>query len=205
LWRAGEEELFIADETYHRFLLGTYQNVRTLKKSQTNDPLFTEQWAGVIIGSALLRADRPYLKSEDLNYLKRVLTEIVPDGVGSDLQLEQFFSNNPPDDRPRYPGEISYTEWIHFLEELSDTNSKVPNIYARYGLLRLHSKQLRDSPRKHSLQLLLNDADALLRDFEKLPAIPGWVSRTDEWTYDRIKFLRNYIDEELHKHDDSHP
>lgn len=203
-WRVGEEELLIADEAYHQFLFGTYQNVRALRKSQTSDPIFMEAWAGVIIGSALLRADRPYLKSEDLKYLKRVLTEVVPDGVGSDLQLEQFFSYNPPDDRPRYPDEITYTEWIQFLQGLSDTNSKIANIYARYGLLRLGCKQLRDSPKQNSLQLLLNDADALLRDFEKLPPIPGWVSRTDEWTYDRIKFLRNYLDEEMHKLYDPH-
>ncbi len=198
-WRVGQEELVIADETYHRFLAEVYPIVLTLRKSTTSDPLFTEAWAGVIIASALLRIDRPYLKSEDLKYLKHVLTEIVPDNVGTDLQLEQFFSYNPPDDRPRYPDEITYSEWIQFLQTLSDGNRKVANIYARYGLLRLHWKQLHDSPKQNSLQLLLNDANALLLDFAKLPPIQGLVPRTDEWTYDRIKYLRDYIDEELHK------
>jgi hypothetical protein len=204
-WRVGQEELVLADEAYHRFLMGVYSNVRTLRKSNTSDPLFTEAWAGVIIASALLRVDRPYLKREDLNYLKRVLTEIVPDNVGTDLQLEQFFSYNPPDDRPRYPDEITYAEWMQFLQTLSDSNQKVANIYARYGLLRLRWKQLHDSPKQNSLHLLLNDANALLLDFAKLPPVQGLVPRTDEWTYDRIQNLRDYIDEELHKLNDPRP
>jgi hypothetical protein len=198
-WRVGQEALGTAEESYHRFLLEVYPSVRTLRRSDASDPLFTEQWAGVIIASALLRVDRPYFKSEDLNYLKRILTEIVPDNVGTDLQLEQFFSNNPPDDRPRYPDEITYEEWMHFLQTLSDSNCKVANIYARYGLLRLRWKQLQDSPKQHSLKLLLNDADALLRDFAKLPPIQELTSRTDEWTYDQIQNLRKSIDEDLHK------
>jgi hypothetical protein len=196
-WRVGQEQLVVADESYHRFLIEVYPSVKTLKKSEVNDQVFTEMWAGVIIASALLRVDRPYFKHEDLNYLKLVLTELIPDNVGTDLQLEQFFSYHPPDDRPFYPDEVSYSEWIQFLQALSDSNRKVASIYARYGLLRLHLKQIKDSPKQYSMKLLLNDADVLLHDFAKLPQIQGELPRTDEWTYDRIKFLRDYIDEQL--------
>jgi hypothetical protein len=201
-WRVGQEELVKADEAYHQYLIEVYPLVRTLRKSLASDPIFTEAWAGVIIGSALLRADRPYLKTEDLNYLKRVLTEVIPDNVGTDLQLEQFFAYNPPDDRPRYPDEITCAQWLQFLQYLSDSDRKVANIYARYGMLRLRWKQLHDSPKQHSIEMLLNDADALLRDFSKLPPIQGWTSRSDEWTYDRIQNLRNCIYEDLQKFHD---
>jgi hypothetical protein len=80
-WRVGQEELGTAEDAYHRFLREVYPGVRTLRKSQVSDALFMEQWAGVIIASALLRVDRPYLKSEDLKYLKFILTEMIPDNV----------------------------------------------------------------------------------------------------------------------------
>ncbi len=179
-WRVGQEELVVADEEYHRFLTDGYSSVRTLPKSMQRDPDFTEMWAGVIIESALFRVDRPYFKNEDLKYLKRILTEIIPESTGTEPQLEMFFSNNPPDDRPRYPDEITYAEWIQFLQTLGDSNRKVVTFYARYGLMRLRWKQLHDSPKQQPLQLLLNDANALLRDFAKLTPTEGQLPRTDE-------------------------
>src|SRR5262245_1262674 len=117
-WRVGQEQLAVAEESYHYFLAHTYMTVPELTKGETPDQLYLEMWAGPIIESGLQRVDRPHLLPEDLAYLKRILTEILPDYVGSGLQLDSFFSNVPPDDGPaNFENEITLSTWTRFLQE----------------------------------------------------------------------------------------
>jgi hypothetical protein len=197
-WRVGQEQLAEADEAYHHFLTHTYLTVPKLTKGETPDPIYQERWAGPIIESAVRRVDRPYLLPEDLAYLKRIMTEVVPDNVGSSLQLEQFFSYGPLEFGPaKFENQITLATWTSFLQELSDSNHRVANLYSRYGLIRLRWMQFRNPVNRSALQQLLIDVEALQNDFAKLPVIKGQEPRTQEWTYGRISDLHSFIKHDL--------
>ena len=196
-WRVGQEQLAVAEETYHHFLMNAYMSVPNLTKGETRDPLFPEMWAGPIVESALTRVDRPYLLPEDIGYLKHVLTEIVPD-LGSSLQLQQFFEYGPPDVGPaKFENQVTLVTWTRFLQDLSDSNLSVANVYARYGLLTVRWKQFRNPVNRGALQQLMKDVEMLQNDFLKLPISEGQESRAQEWTYGRIGQLYSYIRHDL--------
>ncbi len=73
--------------------MNTFALVPKLKAGQGG---IDKSWQTLMIQAGLYRVDREYRTAEDLEFLRRVLTEVMPDIVPiRELHLAQFFEYEP--------------------------------------------------------------------------------------------------------------
>ena len=119
----------------------------------------------------------------DLDFLFRMLTEVVPDPCGTPSMMIQFL------DRPlwmrnsfgqRTPGAMTDDDWIAFLRRLAASKHHMANFYGRYGLmhrkLESHLTHLQD----HELaESLLTEVNAWLKDYAAIDNRPPYPNGMD--------------------------
>ena len=111
-----------------------------------------------------------YLVSHDLDYLFRLLTEVVPENPDAPGNFTGFFVENQvlrEPDKPA-PDRITAEEWLAFLRRLTASNRPMLRLHGRYGLLSWRRDNLFKT--KEPIQPLLADYEALLRDYRAVAA-----------------------------------
>ena len=110
------------------------------------------------------------LTSHDLDYLFRLLTEVVPENPDAPGNFTGFFVENQvlrEPDKPA-PDRITAEEWLAFLRRLTASNRPMLRLHGRYGLLSWRRDNLFKT--KEPIQPLLADYEALLRDYRAVAA-----------------------------------
>ncbi|MBW3596266.1 MAG: hypothetical protein KY475_03210 [Planctomycetes bacterium] len=199
-WRAGQEWLVLAEEAEERFLTDVYPHVIAMAPDdERRKRALLNAWQGPLIEAALHRVDRTYRTREDLEFLERILTQVVPDGLEIPFPLSQANSlveHQPPVPLP--PEAITAEDWRAFLERLAASEHRVAAVFARCCMAR---EQWEDRSRtlEESRQLLA-ELESALRAYQVLGDAGGsYRSRKDEWMYGRTRDARDYLAREIAK------
>ncbi len=156
-----------ADE---RFLSDSFMEVVKLPESPTMPTIiqprhheFEKPWWTVLLNRALKQVQIREFDAHSLKFMKRVLTEMVPEDVAYPEPLSHLayagrsLSNDAQKD-----------EWRKFLTELATSKSSLASFFGRAQLREISSGGLRalGTSDKAELQASIRSAEAILRDFE---------------------------------------
>ncbi|MBC8870639.1 MAG: hypothetical protein H8E44_14545 [Planctomycetes bacterium] len=204
--RVGQIELEQAEEAQRRFLFEVLPQVPALPDDDVPKHRFGKAhllhaWQRVVAEIALLQVDRTYRTKQDLDLVFRVLTQVVPDGLETQLHVEQFLSYQGRRYQTRLEGVGAFTDedWLAFLKDLENSKHSVVSLYGRYGQIRYQWAE-RDQLSTSQLRELHDTLDRFLQDFAATKYDPIWnYGRTREWMYGRAKDVRTYASRELER------
>ena len=204
--RVGQIELERAEEAQQRFLFEVLPQVPALPdddvpKHRFGKGYLLHAWQRVVAQIALMQVDRTYRTKKDLDLVFRVLTQVVPDGLETQLHVEQFLSyqGRRYQTRPEGVGPFTDEDWLAFLKDLENSKHTVASLYGRYGQIRYQWSE-RDQLSTSQLRELHDTLDRFLQDFAATKYDPLWnFGRTREWMYGRAKDVRTYVSHELER------
>lgn len=182
----GKEEL-----RKKKFLLKVYPLILNIPPKSKKKPGL-EMWQGVLVDIALLRWDGNFLLKEDLDFLYKILTEVVPDNLPLSLGIVQRFCDYIPhklthgDTYKHY--RFSSKEYLGFLSRLKQSGKSQAVIHSRYGQLFYEWFNSRNKADKTVLKGLLARCEALLSE-RRL--------KRNRYLYGKLRDLRGYIHRRL--------
>lgn len=197
-WRMGQESLVLAEEAEERFLTECYPEVIAMAPREENARRkFVNRWQKPLIETAFHRVDRTYRTREDLKFLERILTQVLPDGLEVPFALSQVYSLISHQPNVPLPDEaITQDDWDDFLQRLSKSEHRVAAIFARYCMIRERRERRSGSPAE--LRSLLAEVESLLQAYDALGDAGGsYSSRQREWMYGRIRDQRSSLKREV--------
>lgn len=170
----GPAYLAAAENERRKVVLSTFPLALRLKAVPSG---FDKRWPALMIQAGLFRIDRKYRTAEDLEFLRRVLTEVMPDIVPiRELHLAQFFEYEPGTGNA-VENRFSATEYEQFLQQLIASEHQVASFYGRLGLLRWQLSRLDRSVPNPQGRSMLAEADQLLELYETMILAAGNLGR----------------------------
>lgn len=155
------------------FLANVYPLILDLAAASEEKDSGRVGWQTVLIELALLRWDGNFLKKDDLDFLCKMLTKVVPDDLPPSYRVVELLHTVPyhlkHGDTYKHH-RFSLEEYLGFLSRLKQSGRPMAVIYARYGHLNYEWVNNKDKGDKAELKRLLKETDQTLADVRRLLA-----------------------------------
>lgn len=177
------------------FLVNVYPLILDIPPKSKNKPGL-EMWQSVLGELALVRWDGNFLLKEDLDFLCKVLTTVIPDDLSPAAYVTYFLSDvshhfKHGDMYKHY--RFSPKEYLDFLSRLKQSGKPLVVIYSRYGRLNYEWVHLEDKNDNAALKILLKRTEQLLAKCELIEIKPSCTQIRRTVLYRQIGDMRSWI------------
>ncbi|MEM7104700.1 MAG: hypothetical protein AAF502_16305 [Bacteroidota bacterium] len=188
--RHGENLLYWAEEKEEAFLLNYYP------QPWVNQ--ITNNWLHNLMRAAILRVDRPYRTSADLDFLYKVITEVVPDHWETYANLSYWFKRAWKDEGI-LKNTYTIEEYEQFLANLIHSGNEVAALYGGYGIIMMKwDNGQNNNLSSQDLLDLKSDIDTLMMTYRQTPYLEGIrYSRKGEKMYRSLEYAIKDINQRL--------
>ena len=206
--RIGQEQLLIAETAKEQFILQVMPELlRWIDEQPGRKNGWLENWQRTVMAATLMRWDRTYRTKEELEFIQRVLTQVVPDLLPTAFDMTQFLSSGGRRYEIEHKGVATVTpaDWVGFLDAVEKSGLRVCNLYARYAKVIEQSKPGR-ARSAEELRALSAQAEKLLADYAATPfREPGFQPRNQEWMFSGLRDTCGRLAREVKRLDGSAP